>query len=65
MTLFKVFLKLIPLFISTIFCASTYAQSKDLSDEPGTKYLIMYQGIEREETLSAWPPNLDIGGDYG
>lgn len=36
----------------------------NIKDDPGTKYLILYQGVEHEETLSAIPRGAEFGGDW-
>lgn len=41
--------------------ASVFAQTED---KPGEKYLILYQGVEHEETLAKLPLGGDFGGDW-
>lgn len=48
---------------ATLLCLTASAQNAPL-DEPGTKYLILYVGVEHEETLSVLPPDSDFGGDW-
>lgn len=49
--------------IAAVEVPSASAQNAPL-DEPGTKYLILYVGVEHEETLSVLPPDSDFGGDW-
>ncbi len=49
--------------MSTVWSFTSAAQNAPM-DEPGTKYLILYVGVEHEETLSVLPPDSDFGGDW-
>lgn len=49
--------------LAALWCLNASAQNAPL-DEPGTKYLILYVGVEHEETLSVLPPDSDFGGDW-
>jgi pilus assembly protein CpaC len=50
--------------LSFAMWGSAFAQNNPASDEPGSKYLILYQGVEHEETLSMLPPGAEFGGDW-
>ncbi len=52
-------------FILSFFTiGSAFAQNTPVTEEPGSKYLILYQGVEHEETLSVLPPGAEFGGDW-
>ena len=55
------FILLILLACNILGVHSSWAQDEK---NPGTKYLILYKGIEHEETLSALPAGAEFNGDW-
>lgn len=47
-----------------LLCFASAKAQVSLREDAGTKYLILYVGVEHEETLSALPPKAEFGGDW-
>ncbi len=52
------------LLIFSLFVAAPFAVHAQTEEKPGEKYLILYQGVEHEETLAKLPLGGDFGGDW-
>ncbi len=54
-------MKYLILFFAFLTSSGLWAQTEE---KPGEKYLILYQGVEHEETLAKLPLGGDFGGDW-